>query len=67
MSTLKGWTKIDVIQTAVLPFNSLTSFLTDVFRGFPILRELEIPLNGLRGLKIQPGDYPSLEVSRYIS
>lgn len=34
----------------------------EAFRGFPILRELEMPINGLRGVKIQNGDYPYLEM-----
>ena len=36
----------------------------DCFKQFSILRELEIPLNGLRGLKINDADFPHLEVSR---
>ncbi|KAH3807141.1 hypothetical protein DPMN_135474, partial [Dreissena polymorpha] len=34
----------------------------EAFRGFPILRELEMPLNGLRSIKPNLGDYPNLEV-----
>ncbi|XP_062584370.1 X-ray radiation resistance-associated protein 1-like [Saccostrea cucullata] len=34
----------------------------EAFRGFPILRELEMPINGLRGIKLQNGDYPYLEM-----
>ncbi|KAL4220511.1 X-ray radiation resistance-associated protein 1 [Mactra antiquata] len=34
----------------------------EAFRGFPILRELEMPMNGLRSIKPNLGDYPSLEV-----
>lgn len=33
------------------------------FRKFPGLRELELPLNGLRNLKITPGEFKHLEVS----
>lgn len=38
----------------MLPFES--------FRSFESLRQLEIPLNGLRGLKVSFEDFPSLEV-----
>lgn len=42
---------------------ALVIFLsTDAFPSFPFLRELEVPLNGLRGLKIQHNDFPLLEV-----
>ncbi|CAC5372085.1 X-ray radiation resistance-associated protein 1 [Mytilus coruscus] len=34
----------------------------EAFRGFPIIRELEIPLNGLRSIRLSPGDYPTLEI-----
>ncbi|XP_046374524.2 X-ray radiation resistance-associated protein 1-like [Haliotis rufescens] len=34
----------------------------EAFRGFPIIRELEMPLNGLRSLKIDVTDYPFLEL-----
>ncbi|XP_070173868.1 X-ray radiation resistance-associated protein 1-like isoform X2 [Littorina saxatilis] len=34
----------------------------EAFRGFPSLRELEMPLNGLRSLKFQMTDFPTLEV-----
>ncbi|XP_013397542.1 X-ray radiation resistance-associated protein 1 [Lingula anatina] len=34
----------------------------EAFRGFPIIRELEIPLNGLRGIRITRKDFPHLEV-----
>ncbi|XP_046584130.1 X-ray radiation resistance-associated protein 1-like [Haliotis rubra] len=34
----------------------------EAFRGFPIIRELEMPLNGLRSLKIDVTDYPYLEL-----
>ena len=40
----------------------LLDFILEAFRGFPILRELEMPINGLRGVKLQNGDYPYLEV-----
>ncbi|KAL5004765.1 hypothetical protein ScPMuIL_018221 [Solemya velum] len=34
----------------------------EAFRGFPMIQELEIPLNGLRGIKLSPVDFPYLEV-----
>ncbi|XP_023932305.1 X-ray radiation resistance-associated protein 1-like [Lingula anatina] len=34
----------------------------EAFRGFPIIRELEIPLNGLRGIRITRKDFPHMEV-----
>ncbi|XP_072034836.1 LOW QUALITY PROTEIN: X-ray radiation resistance-associated protein 1-like [Amphiura filiformis] len=34
----------------------------EAFRNFPIVRELELPLNGLRALHIDLDDYPHLEV-----
>ncbi|KAK6194382.1 hypothetical protein SNE40_000023 [Patella caerulea] len=34
----------------------------EAYRGFPTLRELEIPLCGLRSLKIGHNDYPNLEL-----
>ncbi|GFR71749.1 X-ray radiation resistance-associated protein 1 [Elysia marginata] len=34
----------------------------EAFRGFPSLRELEIPLNGLRNLKISHTDFTCLEM-----
>ncbi|XP_060557943.1 X-ray radiation resistance-associated protein 1-like isoform X2 [Ruditapes philippinarum] len=34
----------------------------EAFRGFPILRELEMPLNALRSIRPNIGDYPLLEV-----
>ena len=34
----------------------------DVFDAFPIIRELEMPVNGLRGLKLKLGQYMNLEV-----
>ncbi|XP_076453924.1 X-ray radiation resistance-associated protein 1-like [Babylonia areolata] len=34
----------------------------EAFRGFPSLRELEVPFNGLRSLKIETQDFPQLEV-----
>ncbi|KAL8600018.1 hypothetical protein ACOMHN_057787 [Nucella lapillus] len=34
----------------------------EAFRGFPSLRELEMPFNGLRSLKIEMNDFPQLEV-----
>ncbi|BFZ00960.1 hypothetical protein BsWGS_03999 [Bradybaena similaris] len=34
----------------------------EVFRHFPSLRELEVPLNGLRSLKISHTDFSNLEV-----
>ncbi|WAR28518.1 XRRA1-like protein [Mya arenaria] len=43
--------------------NASENFLPfEAFRGFPILRELEMPLNGLRSIKPNFGDYPFLEV-----
>ncbi|XP_053404342.1 X-ray radiation resistance-associated protein 1-like isoform X2 [Mercenaria mercenaria] len=43
--------------------NASENFLPfEAFRGFPILRELEMPLNALRSIKPNIGDYPSLEV-----
>ena len=35
----------------------------EAFKGFPIIRELEMTLNGLRGINIQMGDFPRLEVN----
>uniref|UniRef100_F6QR18 X-ray radiation resistance-associated protein 1 n=1 Tax=Ciona intestinalis TaxID=7719 RepID=F6QR18_CIOIN len=32
------------------------------FTNFPNLRELELPVNGLRNLKVKPGDFPNLQV-----
>ncbi|XP_078490214.1 X-ray radiation resistance-associated protein 1 [Ciona intestinalis] len=32
------------------------------FTNFPNLRELELPVNGLRNLKVNPGDFPNLQV-----
>ncbi|XP_064615202.1 X-ray radiation resistance-associated protein 1-like [Liolophura sinensis] len=34
----------------------------EAFNHFPIIRELEVPLNGLRGLKLEPGHFPYLEM-----
>ncbi|CAH1780666.1 unnamed protein product [Owenia fusiformis] len=34
----------------------------EAFRHLPILRELEIPLNGLRGIRINDGDFNTLEL-----
>ncbi|XP_064639371.1 X-ray radiation resistance-associated protein 1-like [Lineus longissimus] len=34
----------------------------EAFKGFPIIRELEITLNGLRGIKLDLGDFPKLEI-----
>ncbi|XP_060073090.1 X-ray radiation resistance-associated protein 1-like [Ylistrum balloti] len=34
----------------------------EAFRGFPIIRELEVPLNAIRNIKLNPGDYPHLEM-----
>jgi len=36
---------------------------SEPFKGFPVLRELELSLNGLRGLKMQPSDFLHLEVA----
>ena len=36
---------------------------SEAFRGFPILRELEMPLNGLRSLHPKLEDYVNLEVT----
>ncbi|XP_048348923.1 X-ray radiation resistance-associated protein 1 [Sphaerodactylus townsendi] len=33
-----------------------------VFRQFPVLRELDLSLNGLRNLEVNAGDFPHLEV-----
>lgn len=46
----------------ILTYANFVPIFTEAFRGFPIIRELEIPLNGLRSIKLSPGDYPSLEV-----
>lgn len=32
------------------------------FNNFPNIRELELPLNGLRNLSVQSGDFPNLQV-----
>lgn len=40
-------------------------FFSEAFRGFPMIQELEIPLNGLRGIKLSPVDFPYLEVNHY--
>ena len=37
------------------------------FRGFSIIRELELSINGIRGIKVDPADYPNLEVSNIVS
>nr|KAG5698004.1 hypothetical protein BaRGS_005822 [Batillaria attramentaria] len=42
--------------------NAGENYLPLAFRGFPALRELEMPLNGLRSLQIGNSDFPSLEV-----
>ncbi|XP_041088914.1 X-ray radiation resistance-associated protein 1 isoform X2 [Polyodon spathula] len=43
--------------------NAAGNLLTfEPFRKFPILRELELSVNGLRNLKISVGDFPHLEV-----
>ncbi|XP_069103439.1 X-ray radiation resistance-associated protein 1-like [Argopecten irradians] len=34
----------------------------EAFRGFPIIRELEVPLNAIRNIKLNSGDYPHLEM-----
>ncbi|XP_021372100.1 X-ray radiation resistance-associated protein 1-like [Mizuhopecten yessoensis] len=34
----------------------------EAFRGFPIIRELEVPLNAIRNIRLNPGDYPLLEM-----
>ncbi|XP_040513846.1 X-ray radiation resistance-associated protein 1 isoform X2 [Gallus gallus] len=42
--------------------NAAENLLTlEPFRKFPGLRELELPLNGLRNLKITPGEFKHLE------
>ncbi|XP_015708118.1 X-ray radiation resistance-associated protein 1 [Coturnix japonica] len=42
--------------------NAAENLLTlEPFRKFPELRELELPLNGLRNLKITPGEFKHLE------
>ena len=38
-----------------------TSIL-EAFKNFPILRELELSLNGMRGIKVGLGEFPLLEV-----
>ena len=40
-----------------------TLYLPEAFRGFPILRELEMPLNGLRSIHPKIEDYANLEVN----
>ncbi|KAL3847386.1 hypothetical protein ACJMK2_018301 [Sinanodonta woodiana] len=43
--------------------NASENFLPlGAFRGFPILRELEMSLNGMRGIHFSMGDFPQLEV-----
>ncbi|KAK3589901.1 hypothetical protein CHS0354_034913 [Potamilus streckersoni] len=43
--------------------NASENFLPlEAFRGFPILRELEMSLNGMRGIHFSMGDFPQLEV-----
>ncbi|RXM94039.1 X-ray radiation resistance-associated protein 1 [Acipenser ruthenus] len=43
--------------------NAAGNLLTfEPFRKFPILRELELSVNGLRNLKVNVGDFPHLEV-----
>lgn len=32
------------------------------FHTFPALREIELPVNGIRGIKVKEGDFPSLQV-----
>ncbi|XP_048838932.1 X-ray radiation resistance-associated protein 1 isoform X1 [Brienomyrus brachyistius] len=34
----------------------------DAFSGFPVLRELELSLNGLHNINVNDGDFPHLEV-----
>ena len=40
---------------------------SDAFDAFPIIRELEMPVNGLRGLRLQLGQYMNLEVCQIMS
>ncbi|KAM3837438.1 X-ray radiation resistance-associated protein 1 isoform 2-T2 [Vipera latastei] len=43
--------------------NATENLLTlEMFRSFPVLRELELSLNGLRNLKVRTGDFPHLEI-----
>jgi hypothetical protein len=41
--------------------NPLNLFFSGCFSSFPILRELEVPLNGLRNIKISVGEFQHLE------
>ncbi|XP_044306108.1 X-ray radiation resistance-associated protein 1-like [Varanus komodoensis] len=48
---------------SVAYINATENLLTlEVFRKFPVLRELELSLNGLRNLKVDAGDFPYLEI-----
>jgi hypothetical protein len=51
-----------IILTLLILYYGIIPFFSEAFRGFPIIRELEIPLNGLRSIRLSPGDYPTLEV-----
>ncbi|XP_053564727.1 X-ray radiation resistance-associated protein 1 [Bombina bombina] len=43
--------------------NASENLLTlETFRTFPSLRELDISMNGIRGIHVKPGDFPHLEV-----
>ena len=37
-------------------------FIPESYSMFPILRELEAPLNGIRGLNVKVGDFSTLEM-----
>ncbi len=41
---------------------ALFKLITESFKYFPIIRELELSLNAVRGIQIQAGDFPNLEV-----
>jgi hypothetical protein len=60
---LTFYTEINlIILTLLILYYGTIPFFSEAFRGFPIIRELEIPLNGLRSIRLSPGDYPTLEV-----
>ncbi|ESP05046.1 hypothetical protein LOTGIDRAFT_230081, partial [Lottia gigantea] len=63
----QGFTEVKeddlVLFDNVAYVNAAENYLPfEAFRGFPILRELEVPLNGLRSLQIKPTDYITLEL-----
>ena len=39
---------------------------SEAFTNFPIVRELEMPLNALRGIRVEFDDFPCLEVSKFL-